>query len=294
MTRLYPHKNTIGIALICALVVIGFTAYVRWGISGDTDTRSAATVSVTSSAHEGAQPLVLDDSIDWKKGVLALASSSRSQNTSPSQPLTLTDTLGRDFFESYVQLRQQNLSKDDVAVGNSVDSTIEDIVRQASLPPEYSSKDVTISASNDAHSLRTYGNTVALTFMNYTSRTNPLEIVSAALENEDMESLSVMDPIITSYKNLIQKLLATPTPSLVASAHIDLINAVSALGFITQKLRDVSVDPMQAMIALGMYTDAEKSLRSSLWNLKGYFEANHVAFETTDPGITFATITPNL
>ena len=293
MTRPYPRLNTVGIALGCALVVTGFMAYVRWGTSTTAQVQNTTSLSANVPLESNTQHLVLDDSVDWKKGILAVASSSHATITSPSQPLTLTDALGRDFFGKYLQLRQQNLSGNSSAVGDSVDSTIEDVVRQASVPTTYSGKDIIVTTTDTTSSVHTYGNTVALAFMNFAPRANPLEIVTDALEHEDMDSLVAIDPIITSYKKLIQALVATPVPATLASTHLDLINAVSSLNFITQQLRNVSVDPMQSMIALGTYADAEKSLRSSLLDIKSYFETHNVAFGTTEPGITFATITQN-
>ncbi|MEK7646353.1 MAG: hypothetical protein AAB381_01505 [Patescibacteria group bacterium] len=292
MTRLYPHTNTITIAVVCALVVTGFVAYVRSHSDAEISTSTAPVVTARTSTSNDTL-IALDDSIDWKKALLSVASTSGSSEISSSEPLTLTDVLGRDFFERYMQLRQQNLSSDSVAVENSVESTLEDIVQHAPVPVAYSSADIVASSNNDAGSMRIYGNSVATAFITHAPRTNPLEIVTSALEDEDMDILEDLDPVIVSYENLIRALISIPTPSSIQNIHIELINNLSALGFINQQFRNVSTDPMQSMIALGTYADAERSLRSTLLNLKDHFDTHNIAFTSTEPGTTFATISAN-
>ncbi|MEK7609915.1 MAG: hypothetical protein AAB470_02225 [Patescibacteria group bacterium] len=294
MASYYPHKQTVVITIVCALAVIGTAIYIDWTKPSETS-RPVVSVSTTNKTDDSSNAKLVSD--DWKKQFLVSGSSTTSLSRSvlvlkeqDLGPLTLTDQFGRNFFTSYMQLKQSNLTTNDKAVGDAVDYTIGNTLAVAAQPKFYSASDIFISTDVSADSIRSYGNFVGSAFIKYSPQTDAAEVASNAFNAGNMDLLTQIDPIISGYQKTINALISIPTPTSVAKYHIDLINGLSSIMYVAQGLRGSEKDPMQAMIALGTYDVAHTILESALLNIKNYFDSNDISYSTNEAGSVLSTV----
>ena len=292
MAIFYPHKQTIIIVTVCALLV-GGTAYYVYGQKAPTKNGSVEPIVVKESLRS-TENTAGTASDEWKKQFFAAETSSgatkiqaTAETLQSEGPLTLTDRVGRNFFTNYVRLQQGNLIGNEQALQNAANYTIEETVASAPQPKTYTSADIRIS-SDDAVAIRAYGNAVASAFATYAPRSDAITIAVTAFENGNTAALVTIDSIILGYQKTISAILAIPTPPAIALYHLGLINGLSAGLYIAQGLRAAENDPMQGLVALGIYGTAQEMLRGSLKNIRDYFNTHSIVFSTNEPGIAFA------
>ena len=289
----YPHTQTIIITIVCIIVVAGTGFYV-FGQSHTNSSAEELYTRVTSSST-----VALSQSAgDWKKDFYVPTASSTNKTpsvknlsvTQDNQPLTLTDKLSRDFFARYIQLQQNNLGDNKQLVADSINQTIDTTVEAAAQAPVYTLKDIAISANSNTDALHTYGNTVATIFNLYAPTVSPADIATEAFDKGDMTILEKIDPIIAGCDKVITLLKTVPVPQPIAQYHLDIINAVSSMKYVSQGLRNIQGDPMQSIIALSQYAKTQDALRSPFTSIESYFKKNNVVFGAKEPGILFSLI----
>lgn len=288
----YPRSQTFIIALVCMATVAGALLYMR---QPQPSRKSAAVTALAPTLEKTYVYEASATSDDWKKQFFkaesdTVASKKTAVVAKTTEPLTLTDTMGRNFFTSYIQLKQGNLTGNQEVVQNAVDYAIRNTVTAAAQPRFYTLQDLRVSADDSPATVHAYGNAVASAFALYVPRTDPANIAIDAFEKGDMSVLSGIDPIITGYARAIAALIAISVPSSLGESHLDLINGLSSVRYVAQGLRNSDKDPMQAMVALGTYGAALSSLQGALKDLKRYFDAKSIAFAAGESGASFATI----
>ena len=278
------------IFVVCAVAVLATALYVRQGKSRDY--APVATVDVIS---ENEAPRSTSDS--WRSQFFSIGTSTApapkastgtaKQNT---EPLTLTDQIGRNFFTSYVQLQQGNLIGNETAVQNAVDYTIDTSLESALAPRLYTLADVRVSADAGTAALHGYGNTLVSTFAAHMPTTDAAMIATEALEKQDFSILASIDPVITGHQRMISAMLALSVPKPLEQYHLDLLNGLSRSLYIAQGLRATEKDPMQALVALGTYAPAKNTINTALQGLNVYFRSYGVLFSAGEPGAAFSNI----
>ena len=289
----YPHTQTIIITIVCIIVVAGTGFYVFKQPTTSSQELYASTknTSVLSLAQSTG---------DWKKDFYVTSSSTTQSTatvnklsvTQDNQPLTLTDKLSRDFFARYIQLQQNNLGDNQQLVADSINQTIDTTVQAASQAPVYTLKDIAISANSNTDALHTYGNTVGTIFNLYAPTTSPADVATQAFDKGDMTILEKIDPIIAGCDKVISLLKTVPVPQPLAQYHLDIINAVSSMKYVSQGLRNIQGDPMQSIIALSQYAKTQDALLPPFTSIETYFKKNNVVFGTKESGILFSVISP--
>ncbi|MFA6554432.1 MAG: hypothetical protein WCS89_02895 [Candidatus Paceibacterota bacterium] len=296
MAKYYPHKQTVLIAIICTLIVICTLVYIRPQIL--IKNNSLSNVEIKAVNEEQKNTISDVSNTDWRKAFLTTSSttsvstktSNGSTKNTTEEKLTLTDQLSRDFFTRYVELKKNNLSEDNESVQKIVDQTLNTTINSASQPKIYNLSHLTIIEDTSSNTTHSYGNNIGTVFSKDGPRADPVMIVSDALEKGDMNLLKNIKPIITSYDKMIRAVIATPVPRPLANYHLNLVNSLSSMLFVTQGLEKVSTDPVQSMLAIKLYTPTQEAIRLALLSMNSYFNTNRVYFTNNEPGILFVTV----
>lgn len=290
----YPQKQTLAVAVICILVVGGAAAYV-FGKSGPKQAQEAVVAipaTTTSSLADTAS------SSDWQRdffltaiGTSSLSTGSVEAKTAPTGPLTLTDQMSREFFARYIQLKQNNLDNNPQLVQDTIDQTLDNAASAAKQPEKYAMSDISVSKDSSSASIHAYGNAVGSVFGKYGPTRTPADIATEAFDKDDLTILTQIDPIIASLNKINSILVVTPVPLPLVQYHLDLINAVNSMVYVSQGLRNIQSDPMQAIVALGAYAQAQTDATNALTSLQTYFKSNAISFSPSEPGYLLIAIT---
>lgn len=288
----YPNRQTVIIALICITIIVGTLTYTNPKfLSQKNSWKNSNSIPIKNNNYYKTEA----SDLDWQNDFISLASTSdfvfnKDVEQKKDTPLTLTDKLGRDFFSRYVELKQNNLSGNQKSVESAMNQTLESAIKSAPTPNSYNISNLIVQNNSDSIALKQYGNNIGTIFMKNGPKTDPVTIASNALENENMALLEKIDPIISSYEKLTKAILVTPVPRPLLKSHLNLTNGLNSMLFVSQKLRNLEIDPLESMVALNVYTMARDSIESSLLEINNYFSLNNIYFVNSEPGILFATV----
>ncbi len=295
----FPTRNVFLIILAILLVGGAFffaeyrnkqanSIYVAPKVTASSNNPSAELDTDNDGMKDWEEILVGTDPKDPKSKASLTSSTSITQDLTKEnkEKLTQTDLISRDFFARYMELRQLGSAGDAFSQDELVSKTIRGIVLP--VPKSYVSTDIKTKTDTSKEAIKAYGNDIASIFArNAIKSRNEAVIAKDALETEDLEKLKEIDPIIKSYKNIINSLLDLPAPSAVATLHLDLINSVNHAIFVAESLRKVEQDPISALQGVNLYQVAEKNLRNSVLSIKSYYSYLGIYFEPSEPGYIF-------
>ena len=293
MAILYPHRQTLLIVIIC-IAAVGSTAWYvhRQNLLTNTSKPTSILIEKDNAVTTPVSPTKTDD---WRNQFLSTEPKTTpvAKKTTNSEPLTLTDQMGRNFFTNYIYLQQGGLTNNDQAVKNAVNEALSETASRAPLPKTYAVSSIISYTDDSKTSTHAYGNAVALAFSLHAPRADSAEIAVSAFDNEDMSLLAQIDPIIKAYANTISALLTTPVPSSLANQHINLLNGLSTMKYAAEGLRVGDKDPMQALMGISSYGSAQNSLQNALKNLKSRLDSQNISYTSDEPGIAFLSM-PNI
>lgn len=228
--------------------------------------------------------------IDWKKILEAndIATTSKSNDlTKTKDKLTSTDLLGRDFFARYMELRQMGGANDKASQEELVSQVLQSGIMLAS-PKEYTIVDIKTTNDDSTDAIKKYANDAGYVFKTYSiSSRNEAVIAKDALDKENPAILKELDPIIKSYRNILNGLLRVNSPQSMSKMHVDLINSVSSLLFIVEKLRVTDVDPLAGVQAVARYTPTIQIFADAIINIKNKLISLNIKYGANEGGTFF-------
>ena len=294
----YPKNKTIIIAVICAVAVLGSIVYTYTKSYAQNGSQNS--VIASAGQDDNSQTIIAGTSTDWKKqffsqlsgtSTSAITNKNKLASTTSDTPQTLTSKLSVELFSRFIELKQNGLDNNQQLVQDAINQTLDNAEGSAAKPKQYTLSDIKISDKISMNDYHNYGNSVSLILVNNMPKDNAPTIAENAFENNDMASLSKIDPIVSDFQIILKNLLATNVPRPLSQYHTDLINSVSFMVFVSQGLRNLEADPMQSMIAIKTYSAANTALQSSLTNIHNYFATNNIVFSANESGQLFSTIT---
>lgn len=277
----------VGLALVGSALVLGYNTkpVVPANSQGATVLKASPTFLETSPLRQHI-PITdsNDDGVpDWQELLhntkpLAVASSSEAFKASD----TLTEQFALDFFETY--MRNRGLGP--------LSRPPEDLVNQAtqSLVTKvqdtlYTKKDIT-TYPGTASDVTEYINAVATIIDSTqlpTGSRNELAIIEEAVNTNDSAVLSELAPIIENYDVIVTGLQKLEVPEIMATEHLDFLNATQAVRNDIFYLRQLFIDPVKALLHLNRYQDDVLGLGYAFVNL--FETANQLGsgFASDDP-----------
>lgn len=281
MALFYPHRQTLVIALVCAIVV-GGAAY--FSFKGSTSNSAPSAQATVSANTQDSQPILADT--DWQKEFYSSStpnfdSSSASKNqTATTSPLTLTDVFGEDFFSKFMEVQQAGLTNDPDVMNNMSNQLMSDSLGSVDTPQPFPLSSIHIVNVTDQASLQKYASSVSAILSAYIPDQdhNEATLAEQALEQGDTDALSSIDPIIANYESALKALMIMPVPQPLASYHLDLMNGIAVSLFNAQSLRHVDTDPVKGMAAIGLEVQGLQYMSNAVSEIQQYLASNGVTF----------------
>ncbi len=271
----YPRKQTLMIFIICALFVGGVAFYV-YGQASTQSLGSSADMQVLTTAS--AQNAIAT-STDWQKQFLntptstAFKTPTASKNSAVFTEKTATDQLSDGFLQKYIQMSQAGLANDPKVAATAMGQVASSITSTLPTPEVYGPTDITSVTAVDKATLTAYQQKVTAIFKAYMPKENEAVIADQALSNDNMAALAQIDPIITSYKNIVLHLLKVPVPSPLVQKHLDLINGFSIAFYNAQALRHIDVDPVRGLAAISLEIGGMQNISAAASDIQTYLTA---------------------
>jgi len=208
-----------------------------------------------------------------------------------SLPQTLTDQVGIQLFQS--TLRAKGLG----AVGpnkTQVVTETADILRASAVKDVIYDASSIIVIENSPTDIRTYGNALGqiLIANNVPGSEGELAIMQRALQTENPEYLTNLDPLITMYKTMRDQTIATPVPHGFEKQHLDLINVYQALFASLDGMKLAFTDPVVALLRIKRYQDDAAGLGNALRNTYLTLMPYASLFTKDDPAFVFIAFSP--
>ncbi|MEK7213556.1 MAG: thrombospondin type 3 repeat-containing protein [Patescibacteria group bacterium] len=206
--------------------------------------------------------------------------------TKTPEKLDQIDTVSREFFARYMELRQMGLSKDKTSQEDLALKTASGIVLPQSKV--YKTSDILIKTDISKEVVKQYGNEVGIIFKKYSIKSrNEAVIAKDAMDKENPEILKEIDPIILSYKNILNNLLKVKAPQTMSQIHLDLVNSVSSLIFVAELLKKSGIDPIAGLQGTGGYLKAMEDFNSAFNAVKSYLTFLGITYTAQEGGIIF-------
>ena len=224
-----------------------------------------------------------DGSKDWEeilvgtnpndpKSKPSLAKSATTNDLTKVAPekLDQVDTISREFFARYMELRQLGSSEDKASRESLAKQTVGNIV--LAEPKDYKITEILTKSDSSNEAIKLYGEQVSEVYKKYMINSRDEGVITLeASEQENPELLKEIDPIILSYKNTINALLKIKVPKPMELMHLDLINAMNGSLFIAQSFRNSGVNPIEGIQAVAYYETALTNLYNAISAIKSYF-----------------------
>jgi hypothetical protein len=202
--------------------------------------------------------------------------------------LSPTEKLARNFFSQYMELAQSGYGDDadsQAALANQVIQN--DMV--ITKPKTYTTTDIIVASDTSDAAVRTYANAVGELIKKYNDPKfrNELVIAKEALEKEDFSGLKELDPIISSYKNILNGLVKIPVPLTLADTHLTMINGFNILIFSGEALRKMDTDALSGIQGSSIWLTGADGLNKAFNSLKTMFSEKKITFTSEEGGSFF-------
>ncbi|MDQ5893047.1 MAG: hypothetical protein QG640_57 [Patescibacteria group bacterium] len=221
-----------------------------------------------------------------KEKPIASASIIKDITQQTAEKIEPIDALSREFFARYMELRQLGISDDKYNQQDLIQKTIDSIPLIQAKP--YLISEIKVKADNSKEAVKQYGNEMTAVFKKYVvSSRNEGLIVKDALQKDNPEILKELDPVVESYKNIVNGLLKIEAPQSMVIMHLDLVNAMNSTLFMMQSLRKATVDPLAGIEAAGQWPVVEKRFFDSLRAIQSYLIYLGITYAATDPAYYF-------
>ena len=206
--------------------------------------------------------------------------------TKATKELEPIDAVSREFFARYMELRKIGLSSDQASQKELVEKTVDGI--KFNTAKEYTGKETLVRPDNSKESIKKYGNDIAFVFKTYAIQSrNEGVIAKDALQKGDPEILKELDPVIESYKNIVNGILKVESPQITSSMHLDLLNGMNSALFVVQSLRKSGVDPIVGLQAAGQYLPAGNKVLDAMKAIQSYLIYLGITYTALEPGVIF-------
>lgn len=262
-----PNKKTISVFIVCLGIVLSV-----WLVS-DKKNHPSETGGVFGSTEE-TKVYTADD---WKKILVTLDGESASllnpegTSTYPNEG-TQTDLLSKDLLAQYLILKQGGTEITSEQAIQIAQNTLSFSEYTKGTGVEYTKNDLKINPKTNKEIVQNYINTINQSLVNRSPKNleNELAILNRAVNLNQEEELSRLDPIIAGYKGLIGDFLQISVPSDAVSIHLNLLNSMSDVLSNIEGMRQTFSDPLRGFVATSQYKKHALDLSLAMKNLEEY------------------------
>lgn len=207
---------------------------------------------------------------------------------SKTEDLSPIDMAARDFFARYMELRQAGLSQDKQSQEEVIGQVLENSI-VLSKPKTYELSSIKTRDDSSKDSIKRYGNEVGSIFLSYSIQSrNEAIIAREFVETENPNVLKEIDPIISSYRNILDALLKLEVPKSLAGIHLGFINGMSYSLFTAESFRKASADPLMGIQGTAGYLESAQRLFDTVRALKAIFNKEEIEYSQGEGGSFFS------
>ncbi|MFY9511987.1 MAG: thrombospondin type 3 repeat-containing protein [Rubrivivax sp.] len=201
--------------------------------------------------------------------------------------LTLTDKFARDFFAIYASQKALGKTPDP-----NLEKTLIDNFLQSNLDVKnkiiYGISDIRVGQDTTEKALKAYGNgigTILIKYGNTMTVADTALVVQKSMETENKKELEKLNPLISSYRGVVNDLLLLTVPSVLISEHLDFINNAQALVEDVEGMKYIFDDPLQSLVYLRryMYSSSVNTLES-IQQIKAFLSSHGITFQQEESG----------
>ena len=212
----------------------------------------------------------------------------QSSSDFSSGGLTETEKFSQEFFAEYLSLKQSGVDLNEQEVQDFLINSTFEKAQVEIKKDSYTPTDLNIIQDDSVDAIKKYGNEMGNIIITYSIESeNEAVILKRALENNDKEEIKKLEPIITAYKNHLDKFLNVPVPQSATITHLKIINSFSLIASTIEGMRAVFSDPLIALNSVAVYQDNAQELGDSFLGSNEYFKIKDISFDKNEAGYVF-------
>lgn len=245
-----------------------------------TDTDGDGTKDGTE-VEAGRDPLIKGPN-DESKNIATIVSDTTSSSIYSGEG-TLTDQMAKDFLGQYLLLKKDG--------GEVTTDQAAQIAENTLALPQYTRGAGTVYKTTDVR-INTQ-QTGQVVFQQYSddilriikknspaSTRNEMEILDKAIKSENPAELLALDPIIQSYRAIINDLLVISIPSDAVTIHVELLNSMSAILESIESMRVIFTDPVRSLSGINNYGTNIENVAMVVKKFNYYFVSKGIVGQT--------------
>lgn len=302
-----PSGKLISLAIV-SLSIIGFAFYYAEVKNGEETPVYTATVNnatdlnLLAGSSDSYKDSDGDGLKDWEEtlwGTDPRVSDADKAKEAPvvakakkTAPLTATDSLGRNLFTQFMNLKQVGLTSDAPSLERAAATIVESGFESNEGPRVYSSSDIKSSANIQ---VKDYINAVGGIIRNRTPKITKSEITifREALEAKDMSLVKQLDPASTAYKLMLTDLLQLTVPQTTVDLHVRLLNNIATIGYVVDAFRQAPTDPAASIKGLALFQPTFENTVSIFREYGTIISSQRITYQTDEGGYFFVPKKPN-
>ena len=289
MAKLYPHKQTVIIFLVCFIFVSAMVRYSRGPNTSNTQ-YGQGNVAVAPASIDGIATTTTPS--DWQKQFFGTATTSiklSAKNNTPIAkiPLTITNEVGRNVFTQYANLKQSGLIKDSAMVNSAMSGVITQAFSDSDKARTYLMSDIIVIQDNSVAKLREYGNSIGKLFQSYAPTQDDAALALAGMQGKDPAYKEKIGANITRYNAILTNLLKIPTPASISKYHLQFVNDASNMIFIASSFQVSESDPLRAINGLKMYSTQFPLILKNIAYIKNAIASAGISYNEGEGGDFF-------
>ncbi len=206
----------------------------------------------------------ISDDIEIKKQ--KSETTSEGDKIAETENLSKTEKLSRELFSTLTALNQ-NGAMDDATV-EALSNSILGQIEHSPQKKVFLLSELKISQNNTPQSVEKYRKVLSEVYTKYSLKRSVVEILEELLEDEEnLEVLNELDPVINQANKIISELVNTEVPALLANEHLKLINTSQKISENMSDIKFFDTDIIVAISAVGQYEKNSASLEFAAANL---------------------------
>jgi len=279
---------------IPVIVVLGLFVAFRERITAKPDEGG---LQIVAQSNEKRAPLEEEDVNkngikDWQerlateKNTDSLEQEHAAQDTNYKGTKNLTETMGKDLFTQYIELK-----KSDGYSPAGVDNIAYDITNKFStvdFAKKYTEKNILILNTSDSSTLKTYANALASIRNYYFSLNNTDQFVFTSFESDDFKNKLTRTAEL--YGGMTKDIAALSVPSGLTPSHVALLNNYADSESGLKQFSLINDDPARAIQGINTYLQLQGQEQIILKNIAEYLRQNGIIFLTNETGSFWNTL----
>lgn len=266
-----PGRKIFILASTC-LVIVAISVVIKFRLDRtDAENQKPQILSATSSnALASIRDLI-------SKSELDAAFATTTNPFAPADGDTLTDSLSKEIFTSYMQSDSQGLLDSPAGANQIAEKVISNIDTQKLPQNTYTFEQIQIFNPKIAGDLYTYGNTYAK------AEVGNLSVIRDNPEKYENDLIAIADV----YKKISVDLMKVKTPLIIAVNHLAIANAYGMMAESLINISNSQSDPLKATLSIKVFKEAASTQSENYLEIASYLQDNGIIFPENQLGRMF-------